>query len=134
VPRGDGRIWSARRRGRGLRSFDNRRRGAELFCNLALSLAPQLAAAQVERSWAGLRPATADGLPFLGRVPGLENAFVGRWAFSQRVATLDGHGPRHEPTHARPAVRGGPDLVSPRSQPVTHDATASIKRAAMNYR
>ena len=42
----------------------------------ALSLAPQLAAAQVERSWAGLRPCTADGMPYLGRVPHLDNAFV----------------------------------------------------------
>jgi glycine oxidase len=42
----------------------------------ALSLAPDLDRAQVERSWAGLRPATRDGLPYLGRAPGLENAFV----------------------------------------------------------
>lgn len=42
----------------------------------ALGLAPQLAAAQIERSWAGLRPCTGDGLPYLGRVPHLDNAFV----------------------------------------------------------
>ncbi len=28
------------------------------------------------RSWAGLRPASHDGFPFIGRVPGFENAFV----------------------------------------------------------
>ncbi len=42
----------------------------------ALSLVKELEGAQVERSWAGLRPSTSDGLPYLGAVPGLENAFV----------------------------------------------------------
>ncbi len=42
----------------------------------ALGLVPDLAAAQIERSWAGLRPSTSDGLPYLGRVPELENAFI----------------------------------------------------------
>lgn len=32
--------------------------------------------ATVERSWAGLRPGTADGLPTIGRVPAIANAFV----------------------------------------------------------
>ena len=30
----------------------------------------------IEQTWAGLRPGTSDGLPYLGRVPGLKNAFV----------------------------------------------------------
>jgi glycine oxidase len=42
----------------------------------ALGLVPQLAGAQIERTWAGLRPATSDGLPYLGRVPGIANAFM----------------------------------------------------------
>jgi glycine oxidase len=42
----------------------------------ALGLVPELASAPVERTWAGLRPATRDGLPYLGRMPGLENAFL----------------------------------------------------------
>ena len=42
----------------------------------ALSLVPELEAAHVERCWAGLRPCTEDGMPYLGRVPDLENAFV----------------------------------------------------------
>jgi len=32
--------------------------------------------ATVERSWAGLRPGSLDGRPFIGGVPGLSNAFV----------------------------------------------------------
>jgi len=33
-------------------------------------LAPRLADATFVRAWAGLRPATSDGLPLLGRIPG----------------------------------------------------------------
>jgi glycine oxidase len=43
---------------------------------LALERVPELAQAQLERSWAGLRPGSADGLPYLGAVPGLSNLFV----------------------------------------------------------
>jgi glycine/D-amino acid oxidase-like deaminating enzyme len=42
----------------------------------AISLIPRLGELPVERCWAGLRPGTADGLPYLGPVPGLNNAFV----------------------------------------------------------
>jgi glycine oxidase len=42
----------------------------------AAGLVPDLARARVERSWAGLRPGNADGLPTLGRVPGFENLWV----------------------------------------------------------
>jgi glycine oxidase len=43
---------------------------------LATSLVPKLAGAPVERCWAGLRPGSPDGLPYLGPVPGWENVFV----------------------------------------------------------
>jgi glycine oxidase len=39
-------------------------------------LVPGLADATLERCWAGLRPASRDGLPFLGAVPGYSNLFV----------------------------------------------------------
>lgn len=42
----------------------------------ATTLVPALADAVLEQSWAGLRPATFDGFPYLGRIPGLSNAFV----------------------------------------------------------
>jgi glycine oxidase len=42
----------------------------------AMGLVPNLARATLERFWAGLRPATDDGLPYLGSVPDVENAFV----------------------------------------------------------
>src|SRR5262249_34892770 len=42
----------------------------------AYGVAPTLRAATIESSWAGLRPGTFDGFPYLGAVPGLSNAFV----------------------------------------------------------
>lgn len=37
---------------------------------------PRLADASIKRAWAGLRPATSDGLPYLDRVPDTSNCFV----------------------------------------------------------
>ena len=42
----------------------------------AHSLLGPLPAAVLEQSWAGLRPGSVDGLPFLGGVPAYRNAFV----------------------------------------------------------
>jgi len=43
---------------------------------LAVELVPGLAAAHLERTWAGLRPGSPDSIPFLGAVPGTDNLFV----------------------------------------------------------
>jgi glycine oxidase len=43
---------------------------------LGCALVPDLGSATLERCWAGLRPGSPDGLPFLGPVPGLDNLFV----------------------------------------------------------
>ncbi len=48
---------------------------AEL-ANLARQLVPALEHAPIERTWAGLRPGSFDGFPYLGAVPGLSNTFV----------------------------------------------------------
>jgi glycine oxidase len=40
------------------------------------SLVPALAAASFERAWSGLRPGSADGLPYLGQVGGYQNLFI----------------------------------------------------------
>lgn len=76
VPRSDGRLLvGSTEEDVG---FDRRTTagGTVELLNLALSLAPRLAGAQVERCWAGLRPATADRLPYIGRVPTLSNAYL----------------------------------------------------------
>ncbi|MFM7107492.1 MAG: NAD(P)/FAD-dependent oxidoreductase [Planctomycetaceae bacterium] len=43
---------------------------------VARDLLGRAAEAPVERVWAGLRPGTVDGLPTIGRVPGIDNAVV----------------------------------------------------------
>lgn len=48
---------------------------AELI-SFARSLVPALEQAEIERTWAGLRPASFDGFPYLGAIPGFKNAFV----------------------------------------------------------
>ncbi len=42
----------------------------------AEALLPALAECRVERQWAGLRPGAPDGVPFIGRVPGIDNVYV----------------------------------------------------------
>lgn len=42
----------------------------------ATEIVPTLLTAEVERTWAGLRPGSFDGLPYLGKIHGLENAYV----------------------------------------------------------
>ena len=44
--------------------------------SFARGLVPALENAAVEKTWAGLRPASFDGLPYLGSLPGLSNCFV----------------------------------------------------------
>lgn len=44
--------------------------GVESLLRFALHALPGLANARLETSWAGLRPATPDGLPIVGPVPG----------------------------------------------------------------
>lgn len=76
VPRTDGRILV------GSTEEDvgfDKRTTAETVGSLlqfAVELVPGLHDHTVERTWAGLRPGNADGLPYLGRVPKLQNAFV----------------------------------------------------------
>jgi glycine oxidase len=42
----------------------------------AKELIPSIASAQWETSWAGLRPQTLDGLPYLGEAPNLKGLFI----------------------------------------------------------
>src|SRR5438874_4870517 len=47
-----------------------------MLMSFATRYVPALDRAERERTWAGLRPGSPDGLPFLGRVPGTDNCFV----------------------------------------------------------
>jgi glycine oxidase len=51
-------------------------RGLREMRRAAIEMVPQLALAQAEFTWAGLRPGSADDLPILGPLPGLENVTV----------------------------------------------------------
>jgi glycine oxidase len=85
VPRSDGRVLV------GSTEEDvgfDRRTTAEAIASLlrlGASLVPALAGASVERCWAGLRPGSPDGLPFLGRVPGWSNLFVAAGHFRSGI-------------------------------------------------
>lgn len=76
VPRGDGRILVGATEERV--GFDRRTTagGVGGLIDFALSLVPSLATASIERTWAGLRPGSIDGLPYLGAIPGFDNLFV----------------------------------------------------------
>jgi glycine oxidase len=76
VPRPDGRLLvGSTEEDVGFDRGTTARAAGDLLA-FALNLVPALETAQLERSWAGLRPATGDGLPYLGHVPGLQNAFL----------------------------------------------------------
>jgi glycine oxidase len=50
--------------------------GISLLMERALKVVPEIAGAQWEKAWSGLRPQTPDGLPYLGLLPGYDNLFV----------------------------------------------------------
>ncbi|HEV3263231.1 MAG TPA: glycine oxidase ThiO [Gemmataceae bacterium] len=76
VPRLDGRILVGSTEEDA--GFDKRTTAGAIggLLEFALSLVPGLVGAHVERCWAGLRPGSPDGLPFLGPVPGFDNLFL----------------------------------------------------------
>ena len=76
VPRDDGRILiGATEEDAG---FDTRTTSEALrdLLDEARRLCPILAGAEVERSWAGLRPGSVDSKPYLGLAPGFSNLIV----------------------------------------------------------
>jgi len=76
VPRPDGRVLVGSTEEDA--GFD-KRTTAEAIQGLrafAISMVPGLASAHPERSWAGLRPGSPDGLPYIGPVPGIDNLFI----------------------------------------------------------
>ncbi|MGL4551696.1 MAG: glycine oxidase ThiO [Gemmataceae bacterium] len=58
----------------------------------ARGLGPALGTAPVERTWAGLRPASADGLPYLGEVPGAAGLSVAAGHFRSGLQLSPGTG------------------------------------------
>jgi len=58
--------------------FDNRTTstGTASLLNTAFEIAPEFKNLSLKKSWAGLRPFAADGLPVLGAIPEVENLFI----------------------------------------------------------
>ncbi len=86
VPRGDGLtlIGSTEEPEAG---FEKRTtdQGIEGLLAFARRTVPPLANAALETAWAGLRPGSRDGLPFIGAVPGWNNVFVAAGHFRAGV-------------------------------------------------
>ena len=76
VPRDDGRILIGATEERV--GFDKRTtpEGMKFLLDEAYRICPVLAEAEVETSWAGLRPGSFDTKPYLGTLPGFSNAFI----------------------------------------------------------
>lgn len=77
VPRGDGRVLvgSTEEPEAGFEKVTTAAAVAELV-RFAAGTVPALAGAAVEKAWAGLRPGSPDGLPYIGPVPGHDNILV----------------------------------------------------------
>jgi glycine oxidase len=76
IPRQDGRVLAGSTVE--YRGFD-KRTTEDAYNQLkkaALSLVPKLAQYQIEKHWAGLRPGTEKGIPFIGAAPETEGLYV----------------------------------------------------------
>jgi glycine oxidase len=85
VPKTDGRVVVGATEDRA--GFDARPtvRGVAFLLDAAARLMPSLAQAAFDSAWAGLRPASADGLPILGPLPGWENVHVAAGHFRNGI-------------------------------------------------
>jgi glycine oxidase len=90
VPRPDGRVLVGSTEEKA--GFDKRNTAGAIADLLAVAakLVPSLAGAHVERCWAGLRPGSPDGLPFLGQVPGFSNLFIAAGHFRAGIQLSPG--------------------------------------------
>lgn len=76
VPRGDGRILvGASEEDVGFDKTPTKDVGQALQA-LAMQTIPCLSHANIEHHWAGLRPCSTDGRPYLGQVPGYQGLYV----------------------------------------------------------
>ena len=91
VPRDDGRILVGSTEepeaGFEKRTTDPGVAGLRQF---AEGVVPVLFGAAVEKTWAGLRPGTSDGLPYLGPIPGWENTYVATGHFRSGIQLSPG--------------------------------------------
>ena len=85
-PRGDGRVLAGSTEDpeAGVAKVNTAEAVTRLH-QMAARTVPPLANAEIEKCWAGLRPGSPDGLPFLGPVPGHDNVLVATGHFRAGV-------------------------------------------------
>lgn len=76
VPRPDGRILIGSTMEEAGFIKTNTVEGVSRLTEFAQRLVPGLASAQVEKTWAGLRPSSPEGIPFLGRAAEWHNLYI----------------------------------------------------------
>lgn len=76
VPRDDGRVLVGSTEEEVGFDKSNTKEGVSELVELARQLVPALHDAEIEKTWAGLRPGSFDGFPYLGPIPGFDNAFA----------------------------------------------------------
>lgn len=76
VPRDDGHVLVGSTEEEAAFEKETTVEGIAALTAFAYDLVPELRQAKIEGTWAGLRPGVYDGLPYLGEIPGLSNAFV----------------------------------------------------------
>ena len=76
VPRTDGRVLAGSTEEDAGFDRATTESGIRGLLEFAWSLIPEWRGATVEQTWAGLRPGTPDGLPYLDRLPDCENVFI----------------------------------------------------------
>jgi glycine oxidase len=87
VPRADGRILAGATEENVGFVKDNTPEAVNRLTRMARNFVPALERVPVERTWAGLRPGTPDGLPYLGLVPGARNLYLAAGHFRSGITT-----------------------------------------------
>jgi glycine oxidase len=90
VPRQDGRVLAGSTEEEAGFEKQTTAEGIAGLLQLAVTLVPALAHADVERCWAGLRPGSPDGLPLIGRVPGVTNLYLAAGHFRAGIQLSPG--------------------------------------------
>jgi glycine oxidase len=76
VPRDDGRVLVGSTEEEVGFDKSTTEAGIGELVKLAGEIIPDLTTTRIERTWAGHRPTSFDGFPYIGRVPGIDNTFL----------------------------------------------------------